>query len=142
MKQHGNIFNTSATKLVSVYGSLLSGLGNHRVLGNSKFIGAGKTKELLTLVEYCGGFPSLDKSLATHQVVVETYEVTNSDTASHLDSLEGYPSFYNRSIVDIELDNGTVVQSWIYDINNSSESLPIVDSGDWRSHASTQLRHW
>jgi len=133
---HGNIFNSNDTKLVAVYGTLRKGQGNHRVMGDSKFINSGKTVEQFTLTDYCsGGFPALDKTVPTHNVVMEVYEVVDANGASRIDQLEGYGhGFYDRSVVEVELADGTVVEAWTYDIPYCSETCPIIESGDWNKY--------
>lgn len=127
----GNIFK-SETKLVAVYGSLRKGLGNHPVMRDSKYISHGKSVEQFTLTDYCrGGFPALDKTVPTHNVVVEVYEVISERTADGIDGLEGYPSFYDRSIIEVELDDGSIVKAWTYDIAGVADSCPAVPDGDW-----------
>lgn len=129
---HGNIFN-SETKLCAVYGSLRKGLGNHPVMGNSVFIGKGKSVENYTLTDYCGGgFPALDKTVPTHRVVMEVYEVQDTNGADRIDGLEGYRhGFYDRSIIEVELEDGTVVKAWTYDIAGCTSSCPTVACADW-----------
>jgi gamma-glutamylaminecyclotransferase len=136
--KHGNIFNESEVKVAAVYGTLRQGYSNHIVIDDSEYIGTGKTKELYTLTAYCNGFPALDKSVPTHNVVMELYQLLNEKTANRMDSLEGYGSgFYDRSIVDVELEDGSVVQAWTYDIEGCSESCPTVPNGDWSHHRPT-----
>lgn len=137
MKQvHGNIYTSGDTKLVAVYGTLRKGNGNHRVMGDSKFIGSGNTVKQFTLTDYCGGgFPALDKTVPTHNVSVEVYEVLDANTASRIDGLEGYGfGFYDRSIIEVELSDGTVVEAWTYDIAECSSDCPTIDSGDWNEY--------
>jgi gamma-glutamylcyclotransferase (GGCT)/AIG2-like uncharacterized protein YtfP len=138
--KHGNIFNSEETKLVAVYGTLRTGHGNNGVMGSSKLIGLGKTVELFTLTDYCGGgFPALDKSVPTHNVTMEVFEVLNQQDASRIDQLEGYGhGFYDRSIVEVQLDDGTVVEAWTYDIEGATSSCPTVESGDWDEYQSTR----
>jgi gamma-glutamylcyclotransferase (GGCT)/AIG2-like uncharacterized protein YtfP len=120
---------------VSVYGTLRSGCGNNVLLGGSNFLGTTKTKEMYTL-RSLGGCPAVDKSVPTHQVVVEVYEVT-PDVLSRLDRLEGYHSpddhWYNRSMTET-VDFG---DSFMYHINNTN--YPVIDSGDWMNRTATQV---
>ncbi len=45
------------------------------------------------------------------------------------DSLEGYPSFYNRTPVDAVMDGGRELSTWIYHIDK--EQYDPVVHGDW-----------
>jgi gamma-glutamylaminecyclotransferase len=92
-----------------VYGSLKKGLGNHRLLEQSKFLGRcfieGRYK-FLSL----GGFPGLvmDDSSAITRVVGEVYQI-NEDALRSLDWLEGHPRFYKRHKVATPWKN-----AWCY----------------------------
>lgn len=102
---------------VFVYGTLKQGFGNHRVLGNSKFLAAGRTVET-SFVMYNGGFPFVsDKIVSTdHQgsVVGELYEVGDEQTMANLDRLEGVPTLYIQREVDVETGDGEVHKAIMY----------------------------
>jgi gamma-glutamylcyclotransferase (GGCT)/AIG2-like uncharacterized protein YtfP len=122
---------------VFVYGSLLSGMGNHSLLSNSKKLGDSKSPTGFKMVDL-GYFPGVVKSEdGVGDVVGEVYEV-DDDTMRRLDRLEGYNSsnpengFYNR----IEID--TIFGSaFIYTINRSFiRNHNFVKNGDWKVHYS------
>lgn len=120
--------------LVAVYGSLRKGLGNHRVLGDSPFKYEGVIKNA-SLYDYCnGGFPAVSLE-GESDVVVEVYEVLNENTADALDCLEGYPSFYNREVVNVYSHSGGLLgRAWVYHIEEDLSPLPLVAHGDWKSY--------
>jgi gamma-glutamylcyclotransferase (GGCT)/AIG2-like uncharacterized protein YtfP len=115
---------------VAVYGSLLKGLHNHRLLEESTLLGEtqlGLNCKLLDL----GSFPGLVKAEQPAVVNMEVYEVTEA-TMQRLDMLEGHPTFYEREEVDTEY--GT---AWLYFLHNEDGyygAAPVVESGDWRGH--------
>lgn len=116
--------------LVAVYGSLRHGLGNsHRLTGavrQEDGIISGEFR-MVSLTYY----PGLVKDGAHTPVTVEVYEVDSEERKRSLDSLEGYPSFYNRE--QVTLDDGRVV--WVYFLENSRYfTLPKVPEGDWVSY--------
>lgn len=121
---------------VATYGSLRSLMANHRVntRAGGTVVGLGKTAQPFALYQYCQGFPSV--SLADEhahcQITVEVYETTEAGLTGPYDCLEGYPSFYNRTLVDVNMDDGTTLQAWIYNINEITG--PLVESGDWCLH--------
>ncbi len=120
--------------LVAVYGTLRTGEGNFRVMtaAGGESLGLGKTVENFNIYSL-GGFPkvSLTRSGNKVPVVVEVFETSIAGITGPLDRLEGYPSFYNRTIIDVELDTGEKVKAWIYHIEeNGALSRPIM-SGDW-----------
>jgi len=122
--------------LVAVYGSLRRGLSNHRILGDSEFIGEGMIDSGFRMVSL-GGFPALHKSEESTPIKVEIYRPSCPEVYRSLDILEGYPSFYNREQVQI---NGKL--TWVYFIENSSrlEGRTYVDSGDWVGFRQQQHR--
>lgn len=110
--------------LVAVYGSLRQGMGNHRLLqdGEAAFLG---TERVSGFQMYSmGGFPFITP--AEGEIRIELYKV-DRDTMLRLDRLEGYPSFYDRKL--IQTSKG---QAWIYFIvgKNLSNYEPVA-SGDW-----------
>ena len=88
-------------KRITVYGSLLKGLGNSGLLSDPEeaiLLGEHTIEDNLYMISL-GGFPGLivDKSV-TNTIHVETYEVTDTVFA-RVERLEGYPSFYTRYAV-------------------------------------------
>ena len=110
-----------------VYGSLLSGLHNHSLIANGELLGEHETDPEFTMFSL-RAFPGVVHRGST-KIKGEVYEV-NKQTFKALDSLEGYPSFYNR-----ELINTPYGEAWIYLINDSYEfNREVVDDGDWRRY--------
>lgn len=114
---------------VAVYGSLRKGMGNNRLLGDSKYLGTTVTKQSCSMYSL-GGFPMVSLTRAVCPIVVEVYECDDG-TLERLDFLEGYrgpnaQNFYDRS--EVETDLGTAL---IYHIENSTREAPLVADGDW-----------
>lgn len=126
--------NQEQTKLVAVYGSLRQGLGNHPLLANSELVETTTFTDKHTMVSF-GYYPALiphleeGKETEGNSIIVEVYKV-NENTFRNLDTLEGYPSFYDRK--QVTLDNG-MEDVWIYFIDNPNYLTihPIVSNGDW-----------
>lgn len=131
--QEGNVF-------IATYGSLRLGMENFRVnaRGEGVHVGTGKTVDKFNLYAYASSyFPSV--SLVHNdndkQVVVDVFEAPISGMEGAYDALEGFyekdspQNFYNRSIIEIELDNGDRLDAWIYHIDEEQPTL--VESGDW-----------
>jgi len=120
---------------VAVYGTLRTGFHNHGVLGNSKLIGSGWTKEKYELT--ANGIPFVNKEKPTSNVRVEVYSVTPEQIPS-VDRLEGYNpndhdgSWYKRSPIDITLDNNEKVKASLYFCNKSAQTL--IKSGDYADY--------
>jgi len=120
---------------VFVYGSLLSGMGNHRLLLESKKLGVSHSPEGFGMIDL-GYFPGVVKiDRPGSRVIGEVYEV-NDETLTRLDRLEGYNhtdgtrGLYNR--LEIDTDFG---KAFIYIFNNRyGESNHLVENGDWRTY--------
>ncbi|CAM4542695.1 gamma-glutamylcyclotransferase family protein [Myxococcus xanthus] len=113
---------------VFVYGTLLSGEPNHRLLRGARLIGPARTQPRFTLYDY-GPFPAL-ASRGTHAVEGEVYEVDALMLAA-LDKLEGHPYFYERK--SITLDGAGRVEAYLFPKERLA-GRPIIESGCWRRH--------
>ena len=138
--------------LVFVYGSLMSGFGNHdimarngaRLVGDYRFVGG--------LMIDLGAFPAV---ITSQEGIIhgELYEVPNaSDGLRDLDMLEGFnlerpdDGLYIRRNVEVRPeDSDEIVRAEIYIWNRHDEGLDyddLVQSGDWRTdHGTTAQEH-
>lgn len=111
----------SETHIVSVYGTLKKGHGNHILLEGSEFIGQGITKEKYHMAS--SGIPYLiDTRDRDYQAIIETYRVDNR-TLKRLDALEGHPHFYERKSTVVIVD-GQEIESFIYILNGDTKCSP------------------
>ncbi len=85
-----------------VYGTLMRGEANHRLLRGSLFVGAAKTVRGFGLFDH-GHFPAMVR-MGDGVVSGEVFEITD-ETLRALDRLEGYPNLYGRELID--LDDGS-----------------------------------
>jgi gamma-glutamylcyclotransferase (GGCT)/AIG2-like uncharacterized protein YtfP len=123
---------------VAVYGSLLSGFGNHQLLSTSKYLG-------ITVVEgydmySLSAFPAVTPSPGG-RIVAEVYEI-DEGTLARLDRLESYPRFYNRMKTPVKTTDYKG-DAWIYfidDLTSRSQvhgmHMPYVETGSWREYKS------
>lgn len=113
------------TDLVFVYGSLLSGLGNHRCLR-----GAEKVGEWITPPQYkmfdLGMFPAICLGGDT-PIKGEVYRIDEA-ILKRLDVLEGEGTFYHRNKIVTEYGEAYV---YYYDAGPRADR---VADGDWRAH--------
>ena len=114
-------------KNIAVYGSLRKMFGNHRILRDGK---ATLISEERVSIPYkmisLGGFPGLIPSKEHSEVTIEIYEV-NPQTYERVEWLEGFPSFYQKAII-----NSTVGETEVYVLENERyREYPIVECGDW-----------
>lgn len=121
---------------IATYGSLRRNMENFGVNahGNGVFVGKGQTVENYDLYRFGRSyFPSvsLQHSESGKPVVVDIFEAPEGRTGlqGSYDMLEGYPNFYNRSQIEIQLDDGNTLTAWIYHIDEQQDNR--VESGDW-----------
>ena len=112
---------------VFVYGTLLAGEPNHRVLAGARLVAEGRTQPAFELRDL-GPFPGLVHG-GGHAVVGEVYEVDDATLAA-LDRLEGHPRFYKRT--RFALDDGALVETYLLS-PRQVEGRPVIESGNWRS---------
>ena len=111
---------------VFVYGTLLRGQPNHRLLKGAVFIGDARTEARFELVDL-GPFPAMTGGGVT-RVVGELY-VVDASTLSALDRLEGHPRFYRRQRIRVE--NAGAAYAYLVTAEQA-RGLPVIASGDWR----------
>lgn len=116
----------AGTARVFVYGTLLSGEPNHRLLAHASLVGEAHTQPVFDLVTQ-GPFPAMIPGGAT-AVYGEVYEV-DRPTLEALDRLEGHPRFYRRRAV--RLDDGGEVLAYLLTADQV-RGRPRIESGDWR----------
>jgi gamma-glutamylcyclotransferase (GGCT)/AIG2-like uncharacterized protein YtfP len=122
-------------KLVFVYGTLKQSHGNHRVLGDSEYVGEARLEGDYRMVSL-GGFPGVVEDEDFRPVFGEVYRVTSEDVAHALDRLEGYhegdpsSSFYQRVDGSVSMGNSSVGVE-LYVLGSSYANHPRVDSGVW-----------
>ena len=117
---------TNGMARVFVYGTLLSGEPNHRVLADAELLGEASTEPAFHLVDL-GAFPALVPGGKT-AVAGEVYKVDNA-TLDRLDRLEGHPRFYRRE--PITLDSGQEALAYMQAIEQI-RGQPRITGGDWR----------
>lgn len=134
---------------VFVYGTLLQGEPNHRLLQSSYFKGKGTTKDMFVM--FGASFPlarhptETDNWFYCGNVVGEVYGVTKG-TLSALDRLEGHPHFYERRLTPvIEYPNTEIwMYHWArsYGVIEDEHVLPdtVTKLLSWRRHLTTQER--
>ena len=116
----------NGTTRVFVYGTLLRGEPNHRVLAGAELVGEARTEPAFELVSL-GPFPAMVSGGST-AVAGEVYEVDRWTLAA-LDRLEGHPSFYRRE--RIRLESGEEVLAYLLD-PGQAQGRPVIESGSWK----------
>ncbi len=116
-----------ATTRVFVYGTLLAGEPNHRLLSRARLVAEGRTPPSYELRDL-GAFPGL-VSGGTDAVAGEVYEV-DAATVAALDRLEGHPVFYCRTAITLE--DGGAVETYLIPLERVA-GRPVISSGSWRA---------
>ncbi|MGQ9512752.1 gamma-glutamylcyclotransferase family protein [Thermodesulfitimonas sp.] len=99
------------TEKVFVYGTLLRGRANHRLLQGARFVGQGKVEGLALYAVtpfYPGAVPE-----AREVVLGEVYAVT-AELLSVLDDFEDNGKLYQRVKYPVFLAAGGVTEAWVY----------------------------
>ncbi len=84
------------------------------------------------------GIPFVNPNIPTSLIKGEVWEVDEEGLKS-LDSLEGYNpdnhegSWYKRTPIEVQLDEGKTVEASIYFNNDSGRK--VVESGDFNNHS-------
>ena len=119
----------TSNHLVFVYGTLMTGEPNHRLLAHAQRVGHASTQPAYHLVDL-GAFPALVPGGQT-AVAGEVYSV-DSPTLAALDRLEGHPRFYRRTPITLAGDR----QALAYlQAPEQTQGCPHITSGDWRRHS-------
>ena len=116
----------STTTRVFVYGSLLSGEPNHRVLARACRVGEASTVPRFALHDL-GAYPAMIEGGA-HAITGEVYEV-DAKTLARLDVLEGHPRYYRRGA--ITLADGSSAETYLL-TPAQVEGRLLITSGNWR----------
>jgi gamma-glutamylcyclotransferase (GGCT)/AIG2-like uncharacterized protein YtfP len=112
-----------------VYGSLLRGEPNHRLLEHAVFVGPARTRPSFTLFSL-GPYPAMVAEGST-AIVGEIFDV-DPPTLLRLDRLEGVPRFYDR--VQVALEDGREVDAYVLRPHQVA-GRSFIPSGDWRMRA-------
>lgn len=108
---------------VFVYGSLKRGFHNNPVLDGARFLRTDKMRGYL--LHDLGAYPAAVPCIGDNEIHGELYEVNNRVFA-RLDSLEGYPEFYDR----FRARSVGGCFAWVYYLSESD--APVVADGVWR----------
>ncbi len=89
-----------------------------------------------TLYDPGYGFPAFVNAGST-RVVGEVLTV-DDDAFRSMDRLEGYPNFYRREQIQVNLVGGGRVLAWVYILNRLPEDATVIEGGDWRAYRRSQ----
>ena len=134
MKYSSGLLHVPRPGALFVYGSLLSGERNHRVLEGAHFIGEARTAPRFSLHDL-GSYPAM-VAHGTHAIAGEIYEVDEL-TLARLDTFEGHPSYYERCTTALE--DGGMAETYLLPRDQAGRA-PRIGSGDWRQRQKEKRR--
>ncbi|MAT38181.1 MAG: hypothetical protein CL946_01110 [Ectothiorhodospiraceae bacterium] len=113
-----------------VYGLLKKGHSKHNMLqaeGGARATAQG-------VVMYNGpGIPFAAEG--TGSISGEVYEI-DEERIPELDAFEECPDLYIRKRIEVELEDGSSKQAWIY-LSADAPNYPIIEDGVWRQEYET-----
>ncbi len=98
--------------LLFVYGTLMRGNRNARVLSDADFIGAAVTRECFAMFSAAGAYPAVFAAQRDARIGGELYRVSASDLRA-CDRIEGHPRLFRRRRVDV-LHQKRLYRAWLY----------------------------
>jgi len=129
------------THIVSVYGSLLQGRGNHSVIGSyipegkAKYLGESTTEAIFSM-EDLGSYPGLMKD-GNNKIFTEVYALDDEAFAS-VRMLEGYnpngTGLYTEMLIETEFGTSTI---YIYNYGSYGDEPIKPDENNivnWNTH--------
>jgi gamma-glutamylcyclotransferase (GGCT)/AIG2-like uncharacterized protein YtfP len=131
-------------QFVFVYGTLLTGYYNNKLLRTSAFIDKGIMSEGFRMFTDNGMYPYLISDIDSFDLISGEVWAVDSNVLDSLDRLEGYTSsnpyynHYERLIgVKIRLNSGQYVETYVYIAGKNRAQYIIENSmyiphGDWR----------
>jgi len=116
---------------VFVYGTLKKGMGNHRLLEGSGFLGMGETVAQYGMYVLPGGIPYVKGRSGMKAVIVgEVYEV-DEDALRRIDRLERHPDFYRRRLVPVMLNQEEEIRAWLYFLADEDREGDLFIGGNY-----------
>lgn len=114
---------------IFVYGTLMRGESNHRLLEKSKYLGPATTQPKFKLVNL-GSFPGMEPGGRT-AVIGEVFEVDDS-TLHKLDLLEGHPRMYLRTPIQLVGCKVVEAEAYIWNLGRRADYYGTIKTGNWR----------
>ena len=133
-------FVRPVAKFVFFYGTLMAGFDRRRRAGIDEkltYRGRGSVRgSLFDLGIYPAAVPASEGVIWG-----EVYEMSDPTAVlTALDDIEGYrqddpdKSLYARSVADVTMPDGRVVEAWVYFYNAPLGKAPRIPSGDYLEH--------
>ena len=127
---------------VFVYGTLRAGGALHAHMKGADLVCSAGGVRGFAMFDL-GFYPAVEPMQTPHAVVVgEVYEV-DAALLAHLDRVEGVPSLYRRTLVDVVVGGGSdgddTVEAFIYVMQPGQARGDYVHGGDWMAHTAGRV---
>lgn len=100
---------------VFVYGTLKKDYWNNRLLAGATFLGEAFTEKRYTMLG--SGVPYILPNENGFPVKGEVFEIDEKQHLPALDRLEGHPTGYTRTTINVRLDaDGEIIQADVYEM--------------------------
>lgn len=111
---------------VFVYGSLKQGFHNHIWMEEigAKYLGKCSTEKIFDMISMYDSYPGLING--EYGIIGELYEIDSMDIY-HLDTLEGYPNYYDRKVINVKMDNGVEYKAICYILSDEVQQSRNLD---------------
>lgn len=120
-----------AHHLVFVYGTLLQGQGNHRLMAGGHLFGSAETVDRFHMS--ADSIPFVSRRAEVCQVKGEAYLIDDEHLQA-LDRLEGHPGWYCRELVPVRIGSDPEpVNAWMY-INERTQGRNTITDGDFAAY--------
>lgn len=120
-----------------VYGSLRQGMGANYMMGGEP-IHVGKiTDPGFMLVNAGGAWPGVVTNAHDDRpdIVGEVYSISDPVILNRLDMYEGYPGLFDKTQVEVQLEDGSSVECtmyvYVYDSDREWPEALVIPDGDW-----------
>lgn len=127
--------SSPALHRVFVYGSLLPGEENHRVLRGGTWLAEAATLPCFRLFDL-GPYPALLGGGATS--VQGAVFAVDTRLLARLDRFEDHPRLYRRVVVPLQGDEEAF--GYVFVDEPQASSMPAIESGCWRTHRQQRTR--
>ncbi|MDO6758869.1 gamma-glutamylcyclotransferase family protein [Tamlana sp. 2_MG-2023] len=127
------------SQYIFVYGTLLKDVDNNKskfLAMYSELVGSGYFHGKLYRISWFPG--AVESKNDTDKVYGSLFKIYDFDIVfKALDAYEGIdmnsrePNLFERSVVPIYIEDGSVVKAWVYFYNHSVEDLEQIVSGDF-----------
>jgi len=135
--------NSQDNYLFFVYGTLMSGFHNNRLLMGQQLLGEAVTKKKYLMT--ASGIPYVYEHIPISKIKGELWSV-NANAIAAIDALEGHPNWYIRKPIEV-IHNGETKIAFIYFMQTNAkmdkittdvfERNKIIHDGDYKNYRST-----